>query len=63
MLELRSPVRSVESADCRPGTIFHLEITSKRGLPGVFLYSFPGAKQFLAAVSGLADRLNCDVMI
>ena len=31
----------------------HLEITSKRGLPGVSFSSFPGAKQFLAAVSGL----------
>ena len=33
--------------------IFHLEITSKRGLPGVPFSSFPGAKQCLAAVSGL----------
>ena len=33
--------------------IFHLEIMSKRGLPGVSFSSFPGAKQFLAAVSGL----------
>ena len=28
--------------------IFHLEIMSKRGLPGVSFSSFPGAKQFLA---------------
>ena len=33
--------------------IFHLEIIPKRGLPGVSFSSFPGAKQFLAAVSGL----------
>ena len=33
--------------------IFHLEIMSKRGLPGVSFSSFPGAKQCLAAVSGL----------
>ena len=33
--------------------IFHLEIMSKRGLPGISFPSFPGAKQRLAAVSGL----------
>ena len=33
--------------------IFHLEIMSKRGLPGIFFSSFPEAKQCLAAVSGL----------
>ena len=33
--------------------IFHLEIMSKRGLPGVSFSSFPGTKQCLAAVSGL----------
>ena len=33
--------------------IFHLEIMSKRGLPGVSFSSFPEAKQCLAAVSGL----------
>ena len=33
--------------------IFHLEITSKRGLPGVPFSPFPGAKQCLATVSGL----------
>ena len=33
--------------------IFHLEIMSKRGLPGVSFSSFPEVKQCLAAVSGL----------
>ena len=33
--------------------IFHLEIMSKRGLPGVSFSSFPGTKQCLTAVSGL----------
>ena len=33
--------------------IFHLEIMSKRSLPGISFSSFPGAKQCLAAVSGL----------
>ena len=33
--------------------IFHLEIMSKHGLPGVSFSSFPEAKQCLAAVSGL----------
>ena len=32
--------------------IFHLQMT-KRGLPGVYFSSFPGPKQFLAAVSGM----------
>ena len=33
--------------------IFHLEIMSKRDLPGVSFSSFPGAKQCSAAVSEL----------